>query len=144
MKKSLLIMAVAALAGCTTAQQQQVAVVATDINTQVAKACAVFQPVATDAEALYQLNPDIDLALNGLNGLCAANATIDTASVQTLAQTTIPAAVKAIGTTAGISPQLAQEIAGALTLANVALNLVVQNYTSPTPDSAPAAASAAQ
>jgi outer membrane murein-binding lipoprotein Lpp len=148
MKRMLLAAGIAAclaFAGCSTAQQAQVAAVATNINAQVAKACGVYQPVATDAQALYQLNPDVDLVIDGLNGLCAANATINPSTVQTLAKTTIPAAIKALATTAGISPALAQEIGGALTVANVALNIAVQTYVTtpatPAAASAPAAAS---
>jgi hypothetical protein len=141
-----LVASVAILAGCSTAQQQQVATVATNVQTQVNKACGFFVPIALDAETLYTLDPKVDLAIDGLNALCDANAAVDASTLQTLAKTTIPAAVKALAAVQGIPPALVKEIGGALTLSNVALNSAVATYAPavPTvPASAPAAASGA-
>jgi len=49
-----------AFAGCSTTAQQHVSTVAVNINTQVNKACGVFEPVALDAQLLYSLDPKVD------------------------------------------------------------------------------------
>jgi len=148
MKRMLLAAGIAAsmlLGACTPAQQQQVSTVAVNVNAQVTKACGVFQPVALDAQVLYSLDPKVDLAINAMNGLCAANAAIDPTNVQTIAKTTLPAAVKALAGVTGVDPKIVQAVGNALTLANVALNLWVNSYVptagTATPASAPVAAS---
>lgn len=115
-------------AGCSAPAQQKVSDVAVNINTQVNKACAVFEPVALDAQLLYSLDPKVDLAINAMKGLCGANAAIDPTSVQTLAKTTIPAAIQALAGVTGVDPKIVQGVGNALTLANVALNLWVASY----------------
>lgn len=132
----------ALFAGCSATQQQQVSTVAVNINAQVNKACGVFQPVALDAKTLYSLDPKVDLAINAMNGLCAANAAIDPTSVQTLAKTTIPAAVQALAGVTGVDTNVVKAVGSALTLANVALNLWVDSYVptaAPVPASTPLA-----
>lgn len=141
MKRMLLaagIVASIAFAGCSLNAQQQVSTVAVNINAQVNKACAVFGPVALDAQMLYALDPKVDLAINAMKGLCAANAAIDPTSVQTLAKTTIPAAVAALAGVTGVDPKIVQGVGNALTLANVALNLWVSSYVPTAPASTPA------
>jgi hypothetical protein len=120
-----------AFAGCSTTAQQHVSTVAVNINTQVNKACGVFEPVALDAQLLYSLDPKVDLAINAMKGLCAANAAIDPTSVQTLAKTTIPAAIQALAGVTGVDPKIVQGVGNALTLANIALNLWVASYVPP-------------
>src|SRR5579859_3374304 len=102
-----------ALGACSVADQQKASAVAVNINAQVQKACGVFQPVALDAKTLYSLDPKVDLAINALNGLCAANAAIDPTSIQTIAKTTLPAAVQALAGVTGVDPKLVQSVAGA-------------------------------
>jgi hypothetical protein len=148
MKKMLLAAGIAVFAflfaACSTTQQGQASAMAVNIKTQVSKACSVFQPVALDAQTLYALDPKVDLAINAMNGLCAANSEIDPTSIQTLAKTTIPAAVKALAGVTGVDPAIVQGVGSALTLANVALNLWVNAYVPTAPASgasAPVAAS---
>ncbi|QCP50139.1 hypothetical protein FAZ95_13710 [Trinickia violacea] len=133
----------AQITACSTAAQQKFAAVIGDIQTRVGNACAFFNPVATDAQMLYTLDPDVDLAIDDMKALCATNATIDASTVQTLAQTTIPVAVKKLASMPNVSPSLKQEIGGALTLANGALNAAATTYApaTPTAASAPEAAS---
>jgi hypothetical protein len=133
--KRIALCAVLALCACSTAQQVQVAQTATTVQQQVAKACAVYNPIATDVTTLYHVTPTVDAVLDGLSALCATNASINTASIQTLAQTTIPAAVKALGTMPNVNQATVQELGGALTIINAALNLAIQTYV---PTAAPA------
>ncbi|MEM5294259.1 hypothetical protein VSR82_07935 [Burkholderia sp. JPY481] len=126
-------------AGCTPPQQAQVASAATAINAQVKKACSVFNPVADDVTALYALNPKVDAAIDGVKALCVANASIDPTSVQTLSDTTLPAAIKALASLPGITAAQIQQVGGILTLVNTTLAIGLQVYGQPT---APAAASA--
>jgi hypothetical protein len=98
------VVALAFSAGCTTAQQAQVLTVAQQVNSQVAKACSVYTPVSADIEALYPTiaNPKVAAGLAAVSGLCGANAAVDVTSLQTISQTTIPAAIKGLAT-AGLS-----------------------------------------
>lgn len=130
-----------ALGACSTAQQAQVAAVATTINGQVAKACSVFQPVSTDVVALYALNPKVDAAIDGVKALCVANAAIDPTSVRTLSETTLPAAIKALASIPGLATAQIQQVGGVLTLINATLAIGLQVYAIPTAAAAPVAAS---
>ncbi|MFM0243757.1 hypothetical protein [Paraburkholderia sediminicola] len=146
MKSKLMLLAAGfvavAFAGCTALQQQQVATVATTINGQVAKACSVFKPVSTDVTALYALNPKVDAAIDGITALCVANAAIDPSSVQTLSETTLPAAIKALASIPGLTVAQVQQVGGVLTVINTTLAIGLQVYSTATPTaSAPAAAS---
>jgi hypothetical protein len=144
MKKVLLIAAATAMLGaCSATQQAKVQTIAVDINTAVKNACNVWTPVALDAQTLYTVDPKVALAINGVNGLCAANANINPTSVQTLAQTTIPAAVAALGGVTGINPDTVKAVGAALTLANIALNQFVETYATATPAVPASAASGA-
>ncbi|MCA8248063.1 hypothetical protein LGN12_12930 [Burkholderia multivorans] len=90
-----------AFAACTTAQQQTATTVATTFQIRVEQACAVVQPelnslaalvssgnalLATQASALAALATDS-------TAVCQATADVDTASVQSLINTSIPAAL---------------------------------------------------
>lgn len=136
------LVAAISFAGCSALQQQQVATVAATVNGQVAKACAVFKPVATDVTALYALNPKVDAAIDGITALCVANAAIDPSSVQTLSETTLPAAIKALASIPGLTVAQVQQVGGVLTVINTTLAIGLQVYSTATPTaSAPAAAS---
>jgi hypothetical protein len=132
----------AMFAGCSTTAQQNVSTVATNVQTQVKKACGVWGgAVALDAMVLYSFDPKVDLAINSVNALCQANAIVDPSSVQTLAQTTIPAAITALGSVTGVNPDMVKAVGGALTLASIFLNAAVATYVPavPTGASAPSA-----
>ncbi|MBB5462856.1 hypothetical protein [Paraburkholderia sp. Cpub6] len=125
-----------ALSACTTAQQAKVATVATTINGQVKKACAVFDPVTDDVTALYALNPKVDAAIDGVKALCVANAAIDPATVQTLSDTVLPAAIKALASIPGLTVAQVQQVGGILTLVNTTLAIGVQVYGAMAPTAA--------
>src|SRR5690242_14289709 len=98
MKKMLLAAGLAALmffAGCANAPQ-----VASNFQTQVAKACAVVQPTLLSVQAMTVSDPAQQVIIHQvvqLNGsVCAANASVDPSNVSELINTSIPAAVQVI------------------------------------------------
>lgn len=104
MKKLLLAAGLAtpiAFAACTTAQQQTVTTNATAFQTRVAQACAVVQPelssfaaLASGGNVLLASQASVLTALAKDNAaVCQAAAGVDTASVQSLVNTSIPAAL---------------------------------------------------
>ena len=104
MKKLLLAAGLAALvvfAACTTAQQHTVATNATAFQTRVAHACAVVQPelnslaaLASGGNMLLASQASVLTALAADNvAVCQAARGVDTASVQSLVNTSIPAAL---------------------------------------------------
>lgn len=90
-----------AFGACTTAQQQKATAVATTFQTRVQQACAVVQPELNSLAALASngntlLAPQAS-ALAALatdsTAVCQATTGVDTASMQSLIKTSIPAAL---------------------------------------------------
>jgi outer membrane murein-binding lipoprotein Lpp len=103
MKKMLLAAGFAAfaiLAGCSTAQQADVAQKAQFLHAQVAKACSVVQPTLLSVKAMEVADPAqeaVFATLADLNGkVCTAGAAVDPSSVSTLINTSIPAALQVV------------------------------------------------
>ncbi|CAN0620341.1 conserved exported protein of unknown function [Burkholderia multivorans] len=145
MKKLLLAAGLAAsifFAACTTAQQDRVLTVAQQVNAQVVKACAVYKPVAADIQAIYVVDPKVQTALGAVNGLCTANAATDITSLQTLSQTTLPAAIKGLAT-AGLGVADQQKIGSLLTAVNVFIAAAYAVHGTPTVLTSAVAASGA-
>jgi hypothetical protein len=80
-------------AGCTPAQQADVAHLAANAQTKVIKACAVVQPVLLDLSASVPADPNLALLAKDNGKLCAAVATLDPTNVQSLVDTIIPQAI---------------------------------------------------
>jgi hypothetical protein len=146
MKRMLLIAAglalSVALSACNPTQQAQVLTVAQQVNTQISKACAVYSPVSADIEALYPTvaDPKVAAGLAAVSGLCGANASIDVASLQSISQTTIPAAIKGLAT-AGLSAADQTKVGNLLTAVNIFVAAAYAVYG--TPVVAPASAASA-
>ncbi|WP_234744908.1 hypothetical protein [Burkholderia sp. WTPI3] len=90
-----------AFGACTTAQQQQATTVATTFQTRVQQACAVVQPELNSLAALAsngntllasQVSALAALAADS-TAVCQATTSVDTASMQSLINTSIPAAL---------------------------------------------------
>lgn len=108
MKKLLLAAGLAtpiAFAACSTAQQQTTTTVATTFQARVEQACAVVQPELNNLAALASngnslLAPQASalaaLATDSM-AVCQAAAGIDTASVESLVNTSIPATLAIVG-----------------------------------------------
>ncbi|RSK62200.1 hypothetical protein DF122_21015 [Burkholderia pseudomallei] len=104
MKKLLLAAGLAtpiAFAACSTAQQQTTTTVATTFQARVEQACAVVQPELNNLAALAsngnsllasQASALAALATDSM-AVCQATTGVDTASVQSLVNTSIPAAL---------------------------------------------------
>ncbi|MEX3787297.1 hypothetical protein [Paraburkholderia sp. BR14374] len=104
MKKLLLAAGLAtpiAFVACTTAQQQPATTIATTFQTRVEQACAVVQPelnslaaLASDGNTLLAPQASALAALaTDSTAVCQATTSVDTASVQSLINTSIPAAL---------------------------------------------------
>ncbi|MFP3647570.1 hypothetical protein [Paraburkholderia sp. SIMBA_054] len=143
MKKMLLAAGLAALmffAGCANAPQ-----VASNFQTQVAKACAVVQPTLLSVQAMTVSDPAQQVIIRQvvqINGsVCAANASVDPSNVVALVNTSIPAAVQVIA----LLPIEEAAKSGAqigLMAFQVALSAALAQYGTPT-TAAPASASGA-
>lgn len=96
MKRLLIcLVAVFAIAGCVNTAR-----VAGNLQTQVAKACAVVQPTLLSVQAMTVTDPAQQLILGQLvadnAALCTANASINPTSVTALINTSIPAAIQVL------------------------------------------------
>ncbi|TDV39507.1 hypothetical protein C7405_101626 [Paraburkholderia caballeronis] len=81
------------LAGCTSAQQQNLAILAAQAQANVVKACAVVQPVLLDLSASIPADPNLALLAADNGKLCTAVATLDPTNAQSLVNTVIPQAI---------------------------------------------------
>jgi hypothetical protein len=129
-----------AFAGCSATQQAQTLTVVQQVNAQITKACDVYNPIAADVTALYPtiVDPKVAAGIAAVAGLCGANAATDVASLQTISQSVLPAAVKGLAT-AGLSAADQTKIGNLLTIANLAVAAAYAVYGTPT--AAPASAS---
>jgi hypothetical protein len=145
---AVLVAALAALAGCSTAQQATAQQVLAKLQTDVQGGCQVFQATEPSVAIFIAADPTANAVITGVNLACTANAAINVASVNTLVSTGIPAAITAVNNSTVIPAAQKPVIIGALTALNVALStaLVVYNQNQaavvPTAPTAPAAAPA--
>jgi hypothetical protein len=98
MKKLMLLCAAGILAlaaGCSTVPK-----VAANVQTQIAKACAVVQPTLLSVQAMTAADPAQQLILAQVvkdnAAVCAAATSVDVASVTDLINTSIPAAIQVV------------------------------------------------
>lgn len=127
------------MAGCTTAQQQDMAALAANAKTQVAKACAVIQPTLLDLSASLPADANLKLLAEDNGKLCAAAAALDATSVQGLINTVIPQAIGLVGLLP-IDPAAQTSVRLALGAASIALSNWLVVYGSPAATAAPATA----
>lgn len=125
-----------ALAGCASTQQ------ASSLQGKIAAACPVVQVAVANVQALgSSLSPDVQAKVAAaapvIAQVCAGNATIDTASLATLVQTSLPALIADVNATTLPADTKARTVT-ALALAQVALTAVVQLAPQPTASVAPA------
>ncbi|NIF80124.1 hypothetical protein F3J20_22480 [Paraburkholderia sp. Cy-641] len=83
-------------AGCTPAQQADVAFLAATAKAKVTKACGVVQPALLDLTAMIPADPNLALLTKDNGKLCDAVATLDPTNVQSLVDTIIPQALAAV------------------------------------------------
>lgn len=144
MKKLMLLAAgivasVAFVAGCTSAQQQNLAQLAATAKVQVAQACAVVQPTLLDLSASLPADANLTLLAEDNGKLCAAAAALDATNVQSLVNTVIPQAIGLVGLLP-VDPGAQATIRLALGAASIALSNWLAVYGTPAA-TAPAAAS---
>lgn len=135
MKKLMLLAAgfaasIAILAGCTSAQQQNLATLAAQAQTNVVKACAIVQPTLLDLSASIPGDPNLALLAQDNGKLCAAVATLDPSNVESLVNTVIPQAIGLVSLLPLDSGTQAT-IRLALTAASIALSNWLAVYGTP-------------
>lgn len=127
------------LAGCTTAQQANVAALAAVAQTKVEKACAIVQPTLLDLAASIPTNSGLQKLSEDNGKLCTAVVTLDASSVQDLVNSVIPQAIGLV-TLLPIDASAQLTIRVALGAASIALSNWLSATTSPAPTAAGASA----
>jgi hypothetical protein len=88
------------LAACGSTPDQAPAQIAAEVQAQVAKACAVVQPTLLSLQALTAADPAKQALFAEIvkdnAAVCAGSATIDTASVTSLINSSIPTAIQGV------------------------------------------------
>jgi hypothetical protein len=96
------VLALALTAGCATnggsttptvPTQAQITTFAAAAQTKIAAACTAFQPTLTSVSALLATDATLAAVSSGVGLACAANSTLNTTSVSSLINTTIPTAI---------------------------------------------------
>jgi hypothetical protein len=133
-----------ALAACGSTPVQQPAQIAAQVKDQVVKACAVVQPTLLSLQALTAADPAKQALFAEIvkdnAAVCAGSATIDTASITSLINSSIPAAIQGVALLP-IDPATKTGIQIGLIAFQTALSAAVAQYG--TPAAAPVAASGA-
>jgi hypothetical protein len=142
MKKVLLVIAaVAALAGCSTAQQQTAQQQLAKAQQLIVEGCTIVQPTLASVQLM---DPAIAPFVVANGAFCAAQNTINVASIQTMVSTSIPAAINLISTSTLIPADQKPAVIGGMTAFQIALSgamiVIEQNMpaTPATPASSPA------
>jgi len=130
------------LAGCTAAQQQNVAALAANAQAQVKNACGIVQPVLVDLSATVPTDANLALAVKDNAQFCGAVAGLDASNVQTLIGTLIPEEIGLVGLLP-IDSATQQAIQLALGAASLALSNWLNVYGAPASTAAPASGASA-
>lgn len=118
------------LAGCTSAQQQNIQTLAANAQTQAKNACAVVQPTLIDLAASMPTDANLKLLTTDNAQLCAAVGALDPTSVQNLVDTLIPQAIGLVGVLP-VDPTTQVAIRLALGAASIALSNWLVVYGTP-------------
>jgi hypothetical protein len=135
--------AICLLAGCSTAQQQDLSTLAANAKVQVSKACMLVQPTLLDLNASMPGNLELQTLTADNAKVCAAVAALDPTNVQSLINTVIPEAIGLVSLLP-MDPAKQDAIKLALGAASIALSnwMIVYGQQAPAPASAPLTASA--
>lgn len=142
MKRTLLIAsfaAIAALAGCSTAQQATATANAAKLQQIVQNGCMVVQPTLT---AVAALDPAIAAAATANGLFCSTTGAITVTSVQTLLATGVPALQKAIEASTQIPENQKPIFIAAMGIFELTLTNAITVYGQATPVAATAPAAA--
>lgn len=130
----------AALAACSTAQQQTAQQQLAKAQQLMVEGCTIVQPTLISVQTMDPAMAPFVLA-NG--AFCAAQNTINVASIQGMVSTSIPAAINLVSSSTLIPPAQKPAIVGGLTAFQIALSgamiVIEQNMPAPAPASAPVA-----
>lgn len=130
-----------ALAACGSTSVQQPAQIAAQVQAQVVKACAVVRPTLLSLQALTSADPAKQALFAEIvkdnTAVCAGSATIDTASVTSLINSSIPTAIQGVALLP-IDPATKTGIQISLIAFQTALSAAIAQYGTPTAPPAPA------
>lgn len=137
MKRMLLIaagLALSALFGCSTAQQQNAAGNLAKLQTTVVNGCQVVQPTL---QSIAVLDPTVAAAATANGLFCSAAGSITVSSIQTLLATGVPALEKAINESSQIPANEKPIFIAAIGIFQLTLQNAIMVYGQPA--AAPAA-----
>ncbi|SAL25477.1 hypothetical protein [Caballeronia telluris] len=136
---------VALVAGCASTATQSPAQIAAAVQVQVAKACAVVQPTLLSVQAVTVADAPQQAILAQLikdnAAICSGGGTIDTTTVASLINTSIPAALQVV-TLLPLDPAAKTGVQIGLIAFRTALSAALAPYGSPTAAPAPASGAA--
>jgi len=144
MKRMLLLaagLALSALFGCSTAQQQTAAGDLAKLQTTVVNGCQVVQPTL---QSIAAIDPSLAAAASANGLFCSTAGAITVSSVQTLLATGVPAMEKAINESTQIPANQKPIFIAAIGIFSLTLQNAMTVYApaAPAATAAPAAASA--
>ncbi|SOE82093.1 hypothetical protein SAMN05446927_5404 [Caballeronia arationis] len=129
------------LAACGSVSVQSPTQIASAVQSQVVKACAVVQPTLLSVQAMTVADSSQQAVLAQLvkdnAAVCSGGATIDTTTVASLINTSIPAAIQVV-TLLPIDPAAKTGVQIGLIAFQTALSAAVAQYGAPTAAPAPA------
>lgn len=133
MKRMLLLsagLALSALFGCSTAQQQTAAGNLAKLQTTVVNGCAVVQPTL---QSIAVLDPTVAAAATANGLFCSTAGAITVTSVETLLATGVPAMEKAINASTQIPANQKPLFIAAIGIFSLTLQNAITVYGQPTP-----------
>lgn len=121
MKRVLLagVIAIAALAGCSAAQQANVAANAQKVQVIITDGCSIVQPTLVSVQTM---DPAIAPFVLANGAFCAAAANVNVSSLQQMVNTSIPAAMQLVTNSTLIPANQKPLVVGGLTAFQVALS----------------------
>ena len=141
MKRTLMVGLFLLLAACTTAQQQTAQQNLAKAQQLIVQGCSIVQPTLVSVQTM---DPAIAPFVLANGAFCAAQNAIDVKSIQTMVQTSIPAAIGLVQNSTLIPAEQKPVVVGGMTAFQIALSaaMVVIEQNTPAPAAtAPAPAS---
>ena len=134
MRKLLAVLCIAALAACSTGQQQTAQQQLAKAQQLIVEGCTIVQPTLVSVQTM---DPAIAPFVLANGAFCAAQSAINVASIQAMVSTSIPAAINLVSSRTLIPAPQKPAVIGGLTAFQIALSgamiVIEQNMPAPTP-----------
>lgn len=109
----------------TAPTQAQITAFAATAQAKIAAACTAFDPTLTSVSTLLSADPTLAAVSSGVSLACAANSTLNTSSVSSLINSTIPTAITDVN---GSSMGNKTAVTAGLMLLQSALSVALAEY----------------